>query len=207
MWRADYSLESPLLPKSPRCRWAACLISPDYSLIGVLQNTMTSALFTDGINHSLAELEIPTEFIPSTLFEGCIAQPPAPHHPASVLVGCWVAEWLFLCSFCASGVWRPGWTSALSLSPLLDFQGRPNYWSASANSESKRVDLFHMCSCEGAVGKAITHDKMIRDDCSAFNILLYSMKTHNFGTDMNFILLHKRDWPRDAYVLWVQQNL
>lgn len=48
---------------------------------------MTSALFTDGINHSLEELEIPTEFIPSSLFGSCIAQPYAPHHPASFLVG------------------------------------------------------------------------------------------------------------------------
>lgn len=52
---------------------------------------MTSALFTDGINHSLAELEIPTEFILSSLFRGCIAQPPAPH-PASFLVGCCKAD-------------------------------------------------------------------------------------------------------------------
>lgn len=51
---------------------------------------MTSALFTDGINHSLAELEIPTEFILSSLFDGSIAQPHAPH-PASFLVGCWEA--------------------------------------------------------------------------------------------------------------------
>lgn len=87
MWRADYSLESPFLPKSPRCRWAACLISTDYSLIGVLQNTMTSALFTDGINHSLAELEIPTEFVPSSLFRGCIAQPPVPT-PTPHLLSC-----------------------------------------------------------------------------------------------------------------------
>lgn len=63
LWRADYSPESPLQPKSPRCRWAACLISSDYSLIGILQNTMTSALFIDGINHILAELKIPPEFI------------------------------------------------------------------------------------------------------------------------------------------------
>lgn len=34
-------------------------MSTDYSVIGVLQNEMTSALFTDGINHSLAELEPP----------------------------------------------------------------------------------------------------------------------------------------------------
>ena len=95
MWRADYSLESPLLPKSPRCRWAACLISTDYSLIGVLQNTMTSALFTDGINHSLAELEIPNEFVPSSLFRGCIVQPPAPPPPPTprllccLMPSCW----------------------------------------------------------------------------------------------------------------------
>lgn len=36
-------------------------MNADYSVIGVLQNKMTSALFTDGINHSLAELEIPAE--------------------------------------------------------------------------------------------------------------------------------------------------
>lgn len=47
---------------------------------------MTSALFTDGINHSLAELEIPTEFVPFSLFGGCITQPPALHHPTSFLV-------------------------------------------------------------------------------------------------------------------------
>lgn len=51
----------PPLLKSPK-RWrAARLMSADYSVIGVLQNKMTSALFTDGINHSLAELEIPAE--------------------------------------------------------------------------------------------------------------------------------------------------
>lgn len=36
---------------------------------------MTSALFTDGINHSLVELEIPNGFILSSLFGGCVAQP------------------------------------------------------------------------------------------------------------------------------------
>lgn len=48
---------------------------------------MTSALFTDGINHSLAELEIPTEFVPSSLFRGCIAQPPVPP-PTPHLLSC-----------------------------------------------------------------------------------------------------------------------
>lgn len=56
-WRANH----PPLLESPK-RWrAARLMSADYSVIGVLQNKMTSALFTDGINHSLAELEIPAE--------------------------------------------------------------------------------------------------------------------------------------------------
>lgn len=36
---------------------------------------MTSALFTDGINHSLVELEIPNGFILSSLFGGYVAQP------------------------------------------------------------------------------------------------------------------------------------
>lgn len=44
---------------------------------------MTSALFTDGINHSLAELEIPTEFFLFSLFRGYMAQPPAPRYPSS----------------------------------------------------------------------------------------------------------------------------
>lgn len=66
--KKGYSPESPLQLKSPRCGWAACLISTDYSQIGVLQNTMTSALFIDGINHSLTELKIPREFVLSSLF-------------------------------------------------------------------------------------------------------------------------------------------
>jgi len=56
---------------------------------------MTSALFTDGINHNLAELEIPTEFMPSSLFEGCMVKPPAPHHPPTFLSECRVAGKLF----------------------------------------------------------------------------------------------------------------
>lgn len=47
---------------------------------------MTSALFTDGINHSLAELEIPAEFVLFSLFGGGISQPPALHYPASFFV-------------------------------------------------------------------------------------------------------------------------
>lgn len=39
-------------------------MSPDYSVIGVLRNKMTSALFTDGINYSLAGLEAPAESLP-----------------------------------------------------------------------------------------------------------------------------------------------
>lgn len=137
VWRADYSLESPLLPKSPRCRWAACLISTDYSLIGVLQNTMTSALFTDGINHSLAELEIPTEFIPSSLFGGCVARaPPAPHHTAFFLVGGWVADkWFQTLSKIRVNL------GSVAVH-LLDFQVWPDSWSAFANSEAKRIALI-----------------------------------------------------------------
>lgn len=56
-------------------------MSTDYALIGVLQNTVTSALFTDGINHSLAELEIPVESDPSSLLIGCIDQTPTPPPP------------------------------------------------------------------------------------------------------------------------------
>lgn len=129
LWRADYSLESPLLPKSPRCRWAACLISTDYSLIGVLQNTMTSALFTDGINHSLPELEIPTEFIPSSLFGGCIAQSPPlsplcpSTHPAS---SCWMLSARQIISDIVPFLWKRCVTSGVNLgrhaSHLLDIQ-------------------------------------------------------------------------------------
>lgn len=66
---------------------------------------MTSALFTDGINHSLAELEIPTEFVPSSLFGGCIARAPAPHHPVPFLLDAELpANYFEHCAFSAQAV-------------------------------------------------------------------------------------------------------
>lgn len=140
MWRADYSQESPLLPKSPRCRWAACLISADYSLIGVLQNTMTSALFTDGINHSLVELEIPNGFILSSLFGGCVAQPvPLMALTLFFLLECWVANKFSLlrrANLCRDAL------------PLLDCK----VWSNTKLGVKKDNSVFLFSSCEGAVG-------------------------------------------------------
>lgn len=68
--------------KLPRRRRAARLMSTDYSVIAVLQNKMTSTLFTDGINHSLAELEIPAESLYAVLGGG-VAGPQPPIADAS----------------------------------------------------------------------------------------------------------------------------